>query len=1228
MHHRKFVGPVAGCLTWLWTTLLVLGAGAVECRAIILWSDLGSTLAYQTGDGTDILGGAAKRDDAASDTLYFKFHVDPLSDGSTEEYFAAFELYEGGEERLGVGNALKAWAYSAFKNVVSGDVVVSDYVDLHSSRPELSGGTNATGFQPYELPHRGLENTIVFKVKYVPGGDDLITIWLNPDLGPGATESSQPDNLITSLTGNASFDEIRLRHGGGGDGWIFSDMQIATSFADFVAKNNNSTEAPPFGFDSGALPFTFHSWQREQGLPQNYVRALAQTSDGYVWVGGDDGVARFDGQRFVPFGLQEGLHSGPVKTLFGDTSGTLWIGGAAGGLTRGLGGHFLPVTNVPPGAVLALAEDQQHRIWIGTDSGLAIWQAGALQSPAFLQQFENKSVTALTADPQGNMWMGVKSFGLFKIKDSQVAKISDHSYESLLQNPHCLLADQQGRLWVGAADEYVLCLDKERWRLQRIHPHQGKPFVAALAQTPDGTVWAASVGEGLFQFKNGAVQAVNAQSGLSDNLAESLLVDQQGILWVGTHGGLNRLRAQTVLSFGAREGLGYGAVQGLAELGKGVIWAGKPNDGIYRWEGRGFRKLSNMGLSLAGPQVNALLCPHDGSCWVAAERGLLHFADPAQNSSSAELVPFTDGVNIIALANDTEGALWVGTRDGRLWRRWQEHWFTQAGPWLDHPITAIVQDRDRSMLIGTSGAGLYRLRNSQVVHYGKPQGLLSELIRTLYLDGTGSLWIGTEGGGLSRLRDEKIATFTTRERLPDNTISQILEDDFKHLWLGSNRGIACVSKEELDDVQAGRATSVYAQVYGRDDGLPSEECTSGFYPSGLKTHDGLLWFSTLKGIVITDPRRRPVDTGSPPVVLEEVTLDGQPISTDPEFGLHVSPGHRLEFSYTAMAFDAPDRVRFRYRLEPLDSDWFDAGTRRTASYPFVPPGDYRFLVSARLSDGNWGPATTMLAVTVAHHFWQAWWFTCLALLSAVCVVAGAVRLVEKRKIQHRLRQLEQEKILERERTRIAQDLHDEMGAKLCRISFLSEDARRLADLPSELRNQIASISDASREVLQSLDEIVWAVNPRNDSLEPVASYIGQYAQDYFQETGIQCELDIPAQFPFYPLSSQLRHHLFHAVHEALTNTLKHSKASHFKVSIKCEGAVFEIAASDNGSGFDLTRLAGSPGSISSPGRNGLRNMRERLAEVGGSCQIESQPGRGTTVRFTIQMNGHERRGPR
>jgi ligand-binding sensor domain-containing protein/signal transduction histidine kinase len=1203
----------------------LLAGGGVACRGEVLWSDLGSTLAYETGDGSDILGGAIKRDDSATNALYFKFHVDPLSDASTEEYFAAFELYEGGEERLGVGNALKAWAYSAFKMVASGDTVAYDFVDLHSSRPESSGGTNSGTFLPYELPHRGLESTIVFKVQYVAGGDDLVTIWLNPDLGPGASEASQPDNLITSLSADASFDEIRLRQGGGGNGWIFSDMEIATSFADFVTSANSPGGAADAGFGSATLPLTFRSWQREQGLPQNFVRALAQTRDGYLWVGGDDGVARFDGLRFTPFGLREGLNSGPVRALLGDSKGALWIGSAADGLTRWQDGHFTTISNLPSDSILALAEDATGGIWVGTEAGLTVWRNGRLQAPDIAQQFAGKPVSALTADRHGNVWIGVKGTGIFRFDRSQLEKISDPSVRTLLEDPHCLLVDHEDRLWVGAADEFVLYLEKGRWRPHRIHPHQGKPYISALAETPDGTVWAASVGEGLFQFKNGAVEAMNARSGLSDNLAEALFVDQQGGLWVGTHGGLNRLRAQTVISFGQREGLGYGAVQGMAEVAPGIIWAGKASDGLYRWENRSFRKLSSAGLSLAGPQVNAVLRAHDGSCWVAAERGLLHFDHPQAISSQAQLALFTNGVNVLALAEDTEGGLWVGTREGGLWRRWQDQWIPQCNPWQGRPITAIVQDHNGSMLIGTAGGGLFRLQGRNALHYGKAQGLLSDLIRTLYLDDSGSLWIGTAGGGLSRLHDGKIATFTTRDRLPDNTISQILEDDFGRLWLGSNRGIACVSKQELMDLEAGKISALYPQVYGRDEGMPSEECTSGFYPAGLKTHSGLLWFSTLKGIVVTDPRPRVANAAAPTVALEEALVDGTPapkINADGGSVLRIPPGkHRLEFGYTAIYFDSPDRVRFRYRLEPLDPDWFDAGTRRVASYPFVPPGDYRFVVSSSTGDGAWGPATTMLTLAVARHFWQAWWFIGLAACGVLCAVAGASRFVVKKKLQRRLLQLEQEKVLERERTRIAQDLHDEMGAKLCRISFLSEHARRGPELPAELRSQIVSISDASREVLHSLDEIVWAVNPRNDGLEPVASYIGQYAQEYFQETGIECELDIPARLPQYPLSSQLRHHLFQAVHEALTNTLKHSKATRAKVSIKCEDSSFEICASDNGLGFD-PKLIGTPSNGASlEAGNGLRNMRERLTEVGGFCQIESQPGCGATVRFVIPING-------
>ena len=337
---------------------LLAGAAAVlpgPARAVVLWSDLGATLAHDTGVGSDVLGGAVKRDDTASDTLYFKFHVDPISDVGTEEYSAGFQLYEGEAERLAVGNSLKAWAYSAFNTAQMGpsNTVAGDF-DLNSSRPE---SPRAGVFLPYELPRHGYDRTIVFKVEYVAGGDDRVTVWLNPDLAPGATEASQLESLTTRFTANASFNEVHLRHGGGGGGWTFSDMAIATSFDDFVT----GASAEPGGAAAGGSPqtLTFRSWQREQGLPQTSVRALAQTRDGYLWVGSEDGVARFDGVRFVSFGLREGLRGGSVRALLEDSRGALWIGTVGGGLTRWQDGQFTTFTmrdGLPVDSITALGK--------------------------------------------------------------------------------------------------------------------------------------------------------------------------------------------------------------------------------------------------------------------------------------------------------------------------------------------------------------------------------------------------------------------------------------------------------------------------------------------------------------------------------------------------------------------------------------------------------------------------------------------------------------------------------------------------------------------------------------------------------------------------------------------------------------------------------------------------------------------------------------------------------
>lgn len=1213
--------------TW-WSGLLgFLLLCSLPVKGVILWSDSGSTLAHNTGAGTDILEGAVKRDDSANDTLYFKFHLNPLSDVSTEEYFAAFELYEADAERVGIGNALKAWAYSAFLSQDdSSDAGRFGYLDLHTGNPEPTSGGNPSN---YEFPRRGVEKTIVFKVQYIAGGDDLVTVWLNPDLGPGANEVYQAETLTTRFNADACFDEIRLRHGGNGDGWVFSDMAIATSFSDFV----DTSGAKPGGVMSepgmSAAPLSFKTWQREPGMPHHSLRALAQTKDGYLWLGSDEGLTRFDGVRFTSVGRAQGYQNVPVSALLSDSRSGLWIGTASNGLMRYEDGQFQTFTTrngLAANSITALAEDRQGRVWIGSTNGLTVWKDGRVVGlPG--NKFEGKTIVAFSEDASNVLWAAVTGTGVFQFRDGKWSQLLDPSVAALLQDAHCLLVDRQSRLWVGAGNDLVLCRDGEQWRRYRVPRHSGASYVTALAEEADGTIWAGSASEGLFQIRGNRLASGNAGNGLADNLVSALFIDREGKLWVGTDSGLNRLQRKDVFVFSQNEGLGYGQVRGLAEVSPGVVWAMKPKEGLYRWQGKAFSHLSAAGLSPHDPSVGAMLVARDHSCWVACQDGLLHFKDPQAFADESQLFPLPH-TEIISLAEDNQENIWAGTREGQLWILTKGEWKSLNGFSQSNPVTAILSAEDGAIWMGTEGNGAFRIRDGKWTHISRGEGLRSDSIRALNAGPNSTIWIGTAGGGLSLWRNGQIATFSIAEGLVDDTVSQIVEDDAGRLWLGGNRGIACVNKQDLEEIAAGAKSLLYPHVYGKADGMLSEECASGFSPTGLKTTSGMVLFSTLKGIVAFDSRHHPPAAPPPSAVLEEVLVDGQP---DPAFvslgqnsqnaaTLRIPPGrHHFEFQYTGPGFDAPEKTRFRYQLEGWDNGWFDAGTRRVAVYNYLPPGEYHFRVVACNSEGVWSQSGASVNMVVARYFWQAWWVIALGVLGVLTVVGGGARVVEKRRMHRRLKRLEQERALERERTRIAQDLHDEMGAKLCRISFLSEHARRNNADPAELTHQIASISDAAREVLHSLDEIVWAVNPQNDTLEHVSSYIGQYAQDYFQLTGIECEVDMPAHLPAYAVSSQTRHHLFLSVHEAFTNILKHSKATQAKVCISCNESNFNITISDNGHGFDLA-AARKNTEESASGGNGLINMRRRMSDIGGDCVIESVNGTGTLIQFIFPLN--------
>jgi signal transduction histidine kinase/ligand-binding sensor domain-containing protein len=1201
-----------------WLPVGFLFLAAASCPADIIWSDLGAALAHETGPGTDILGGSVKRDDTATDTLYFKFHVNPISDAGTEPYFAAFELYEGDAERLAVGNALQAWAYGAFNVSEVGKTnfnvfethqtnnATADYgIDLHSSKPWL-----AAGDVYYELPRKGIERTIVFKVQYMPGGKDVVTVWLDPDLGRGATEASQMESLTTKFNANASFNQIRLRHGGVGDGWTFSEMAIATSFSDFVLDESGIKSGNAgLTIGRGQLPFTFRVWQREQGLPQNFVRALAQTRDGYIWVGSDAGVSRFDGVRFVSFGLPEGFQAGPVQTLLGDRRGALWIGSVGRGLGQWQKGQFTAFTTrdgLPSDTVNALAEDSEGRLWVGTEAGLAKWQNGHLETFNTAGELAGKPITALCSDRNGTLWIGAKGVGLFSLRDGQLLQVHDPVFDNLLADPHCVLVDQEGRIWVGAGDASVLYREGGQWRRYRFPRHLARHYISALAEDPDGTVWAGSVSEGLFQFEHGKLVAVNASSGLSDNLVEALLVDREGKLWVGTHGGLNRLRPKNLSVISYNEGLGNGAVQGLAEVTPGSIWASKSSEGLYLWDGRYFRSLPAAGLSPGDGRTGALLMASDGSCWMGGARGLLQFKD-ARKVESEPGLPALTNLDVSALSQNAQGRLWVGTRQGELWWQNNGQWLAlTAGPHV-HAITAIVPQPDGSIWVGTAGDGLFHVEGKADGHWEKRSGLLSDWVRTLYLDPENALWIGTGGGGLSQLKDGKVATFTTREGLPENTISQILEDDAGNLWLGGERGIVCVSKHELGDLAAQKISAVYPQVYGRTEGMLSEECISGFFPIGLRTKSGLLWFPTQEGIVVADPHHQTMEIPVPAVVLEETLVDGVPDSAEP---LHLAPGkHRIEFRYTGLNFDAPERVRFRYRLEGL-SDWVEAGSSRSASFPYVPYGKYRFEVIAGNGEGGWNKTGASISVIVKPYLWQTWWFRVLGSLGLLAVITVTARVMEERKLHRRLEQLEQEQALAQERERIARDLHDDLGSSLARISLLSGLLKSDRDNPSQIESHAVKISQSADQTVRALEEIVWAVRPGSDSLQSLVEYIAHFANELFDGGEIRCRLDLPHDLPARPLPPDVRHNIFLVVKEALTNAFKHAGAREVRVRAEVTANTLEIVVQDDGRGFDLNGQSRG---------NGLGNMRRRAQAMGEKVSIESSPGQGTTVRLRLRF---------
>jgi ligand-binding sensor domain-containing protein len=748
--------------------------------------------------------------------------------------------------------------------------------------------------------------------------------------------------------------------------------------------------------------FSHQNWQTVNGLPQNSVQAVAQTRDGYLWLGTQEGLVRFDGVRFTVYASRNTpqFRSNDVDALLEARDGTLWIGTFGGGvvsLGAGRFQHYGTTDGLSSDSVMDLAEDLDGAIWIATDGGgvSRLAARGGFRSYTTADGLGSRATTSVVADAHGVVWVGTAA-GVSRFENGKFTTFT--SRNGLAGDSVTSLAgDRNGNVWIGTTQGLT------RWRDGDVTTYtvrQGLPNDSVLALHVDDAarVWVGTRG-GLARLVNGAVSTLTTRDGLAGNNVTAVMQDREGSYWIGTDGGgLDRWRDSSFETCGPHQGPSDD-VYAVTGSRSGGLWAGTDNGQVYRVENGRFTPL-DTGESLAGTIVQSLLEDSRGDLWIGTDQQLYRYSRRVLErfSRSRGLPAFPARV----LFEDRDGRIWVGTSGGGLSRLEGDRFitYTTRGGLADDRVRSIAQDRDGALWIGTYG-GLSHFKDGVFHTYTTAEGLSNNFVRTLFLDRDDTLWIGTYGGGLNRLKDGRITAYGTRDGFFSDTPFQIVDDNLGHLWLSCNTGVFRVSKQELEAYSAGRAPSVVSTLFTEADGMKTRECSGGS-PGGWRTSDGRIWFATLKGLAVVDPGNLRRNAQPPPVLIEEMIVDGRRIAP----GESLPAGsRRFEFHFTALSFVAPARMRFIYRLEGFDEKWVDAGSQRAALYTSIPPRSHRFLVKAANEDGVWSQTAASVDVYLRPYFYQTRLFYGFGVLALVAAGAGVLQL-RTRQLRKRQRMLQ------------------------------------------------------------------------------------------------------------------------------------------------------------------------------------------------------------------------------
>jgi ligand-binding sensor domain-containing protein/signal transduction histidine kinase len=954
------------------------------------------------------------------------------------------------------------------------------------------------------------------------------------------------------------------------------------------------------------------AWTVRDGFFKGAIYTMAQTPDGYLWLGTEFGLFRFDGVRSVPWEPPAGQHlpGTDMYALLAARDGALWIGTFAGLVTWN-GARLTPHRDFDGQFVTSLLQDNEGTVWAGTLASpagrLCAMRSGGAQCYGADGTF-GRGVFSLYEDNSGTLWVGAQS-GLWRWKPGPLKR-----YVTPPTEINDLKTADDGRLLISM---HEVGLKQLAGQNLKEYPIRGAVHPNKLLRDRDGALWIGTVDRGIIHVHHGRTDTLSRSDGLSGDVIFRLFEDREGNVWAATSGGLDRFRELPFTTLSEKEGLSSNATQSVVAATDGSVWIGTQR-GLTRWK-NGQATVFLEATGLPDDMLQSLYQDDGGRIWASTPHGLAFFQD-------GRFVPVSGvgGGEVRFMAGDKAGNLWV-SEDRSFWHL-REGRLVEQIPWSDlghhENATVVAAGREQAGLwLGFWGGGVSYFKDRQLrASYTTSSGLAEGHVAGVQLDGEGALWVATEGGGVSRLKDGHIATLTSRNGLPCDKIHWTIEDDDKSFWLYTTCGLVRIMRTELDAWIADPKHKVEMTVWDAADGvrLRSDSAT-GHSPRVAKSPDGKLWYVTGDGVQIVDPRHLAINTVPAPVRIEQISANHkiywQNLTGVTDSNLHLPPQVRdLQIDYTALSLAAPERVHFKYKLEGQDDAWKEVINYRQVEYTNLPPRHYRFRVIACNNSGVWDEIGDMLEFSIEPRFYETAWFggACTAALLAMLWGLHWLRL-------HRLAQQFSMRLEGRveERTRIARELHDTLLQSVQGLMFSFQAARNL--LPGRPEEAIRTLEGAIREGDEAIAEGRDAIQGlRADpalasNLEHLlADAVKELARSSSEE-GEPLAFQVIVEGARQPLSPLLQDEVYRIAREILRNAFHHAQASRIEAEIAYDRQFLRLRIRDNGKGIDRKVLEQG----ARKGHWGLPGVRERSKRIGARLKLWSEPGAGTEAELTV-----------